>query len=560
MPIKASSNFLSAVIAAGALAPSPTPTAGDDLINGTEDADTIDSLGGNDTIFGHGGNDTLTGGGDRDELDGGTGDDSLFGGNDNDDTLIGGEGADILNGGTGVTYRDYASYATAASGLVINLKDTSKNTGDAFGDEYIDIEGFIGTAFNDLIIGNGDRHFFEAGAGNDTVIGGSGYERMDGGDGIDTVSYELSGQGVSVSLAAGGGGVNDSQSDEWYNFENIIGSKFDDSQLTGDAGANHIFGGDGADTLIGGGGNDTLDGGTGADKFQGGDGSDLFLVDNAADQVSENSWGPGTDTVIASVSYSIGYAAVEVLQAAAGYAPINLTGNEYTQVLIGNEGSNILNGKGRANVMQGGGGNDVYYVDNAGDTIIDSSGYDVVYASSNFTMSAGSGIDFVYAVGSAAAITGNGLDNVLLGTNGKNTLNGGGGNDRIYGKGGKDVLIGGAGADSFVFDSKFAKSNMDTIKDFKVKQDKILLEANLFKASKSLYSKIKKATESHPLKVGKSYFTASDKAKDGNDHLIYNKKTGVLYYDVDGSGAKAAVEIAQLGKNLKLSYSDFLFI
>ena len=49
-------------------------------------------------------------------------------------------------------------------------------------------------------------------------------------------------------------------------------------------------------------------------------------------------------------------------------------------------------------------------------------------------------------------------------------------------------------------------------------------------------------------------------AQDSNDFLIYNKKTGVLSYDKDGSGKAQAVEIAILSKNLKMTYLDFMVI
>jgi len=246
---------LSRLNAAGALAAILTPTTGNDEISGSDGADTIDGLAGDDTIFGLDGNDSLIGGDGKDVLHGGIGNDTLFGGNNNDDTLIGGAGADSLEGGTGNTYRDYVSYATATTGVVINLKNNAENTGDASGDQYVDIEGYIGTNFNDLIIGNagnpdGRKHFFSTGAGNDTVIGGSGYEVMDGGEGIDTVSYHLSAKGVSVSLNAGGGGSNDSLNDNWYNFENVIGTDYKDS-LSGNALDNYIKGGKGDDLLVG---------------------------------------------------------------------------------------------------------------------------------------------------------------------------------------------------------------------------------------------------------------------------------------------------------------------
>ena len=60
--------------------------------------------------------------------------------------------------------------------------------------------------------------------------------------------------------------------------------------------------------------------------------------------------------------------------------------------------------------------------------------------------------------------------------------------------------------------------------------------------------------------MNKAFFTIGAKAKDANDYLVYNKSKGVLYYDIDGSGGKAAVEIATLKKNLKMTYKDFFII
>ena len=61
-----------------------------EVIEGTEDSDTINSGGGNDTICALGGND---------EVDAGTGVDWVSGGDDNGDTLNGEDGNDTLRGG-----------------------------------------------------------------------------------------------------------------------------------------------------------------------------------------------------------------------------------------------------------------------------------------------------------------------------------------------------------------------------------------------------------------------------------------------------------------------------
>jgi hypothetical protein len=52
------------------------------------------------------------------------------------------------------------------------------------------------------------------------------------------------------------------------------------------------------------------------------------------------------------------------------------------------------------------------------------------------------------------------------------------------------------------------------------------------------------ATLDHQLKISKAWFRAGDKALDQNDFFIYNAKTHKLYFDADGSGHKAMVEVA----------------
>jgi len=42
--------------------------------------------------------------------------------------------------------------------------------------------------------------------------------------------------------------------------------------------------------------------------------------------------------------------------------------------------------------------------------------------------------------------------------------------------------------------------------------------------------------------------------------VIYNKKNGILYYDADGAGGGAQVEIAKLAKNLKVTDKDFFVL
>ena len=143
---------------------------------------------------------------------------------------------------------------------------------------------------------------------------------------------------------------------------------------------------------------------------------------------------------------------------------------------------------------------------------------------------------------------------VIKGGRYNDKIGGGLGNDKLWGGLGNDVLTGGKGKDTFVFDTKLnKKSNLDRIADFNVKDDSFWLDNKYM-------PKLGKGTEKRPVKLNKKFFTIGDKAKDKDDYLVYNSKKGVLYYDVDGSGAKAAIEFATLKKGLKMTYADFFVI
>ncbi|WP_134495019.1 cadherin domain-containing protein [Microvirga pakistanensis] len=146
-------------------------------------------------------------------------------------------------------------------------------------------------------------------------------------------------------------------------------------------------------------------------------------------------------------------------------------------------------------------------------------------------------------------VSGTAASEAFFGGAGLDVLNGGSGNDTLGGGLGNDVLTGGTGRDAFVFNTALNKStNVDTISSFSTRDDTIRLENAVFK----------KLTKTGTL--NKDFFATGTKAKDKNDYIVYNNRTGALYYDADGSGKGAAVKFAQLPTKLGLTNADFFVI
>jgi serralysin len=150
-------------------------------------------------------------------------------------------------------------------------------------------------------------------------------------------------------------------------------------------------------------------------------------------------------------------------------------------------------------------------------------------------------------------------NDTITGTNGNNTLKGYAGNDTIkalrgndylHGGIGNDKLYGGADRDQFVFDTRPTSTNKDTIYDFKVKDDTIRLENSIFT----------KIGSNGYLKAGAFWTNNTGKAHDKDDRIIYDKDSGVLYYDADGTGSGKAVAFTTISKNLSMTNKDVYVI
>jgi Ca2+-binding RTX toxin-like protein len=290
-----------------------------------------------------------------------------------------------------------------------------------------------------------------------------------------------------------------------------------------------LYGGNDVDKLLGGSGDDNLYGNEGVNGLNGKDGNDQLFGGNTRDSMLG---GNGDD---------IGY---------------------------GNGGDDLIIGGSGADRLYGTGGTDYIFGDEIPEGIVLPSSFsrDLLWTldesslttSSNTTLD--EGVSNIAASGNAAiALTGNSLNNVISGNRAKNTIKAGQGDDVINGGYGNDTLYGESGEDIFVFDTKLGTSktdrtvNFDTVGDFSVKNDSFYLDDAVFK-------NLGKGSVDKPIQLKKGFFTIGTEAEDKKDYVIYNKSTGVLSYDADGSEAGKAVEFAKVKKGLTLTYKDFFVI
>ncbi|MFB9980311.1 beta strand repeat-containing protein [Mesorhizobium kowhaii] len=403
-------------------------------VRGTMFGDILTGDDGENQLEGDGGDDTINGLGGADTMSGAQGNDTYYVDNAGDHVIeLNGQGTDNVQ----------ASVSFNLSGQELE-KLTLIGTGNING---------TGNSIANLIIGN---------SGNNIIDGLGGADIMQGGIGNDAYYVDNAGDIVSESTAGANGSdivngyisINLSDGNHFTgNIENVALRSAASINATGNSLANALNGNSGVNTLTGLGGNDTLDGKEGADTMQGGIGNDTYYVDNAGDHVIELN-GQGTDNVQAYVSFSLSGQELENLQLRSA-ASINGTGNSIANIINGNSGNNIINGLLGADTMSGAQGNDTYYVDNAGDHVIELNGQgtDTVNSAVSFNLS-GQELENLTLIAAANINgTGNSLANVLNGNAGVNTLIGLDGNDTLDGKGGADTMQGGAGNDTYFVDN-----------------------------------------------------------------------------------------------------------
>ncbi|MCP4381855.1 MAG: matrixin family metalloprotease [Hyphomicrobiales bacterium] len=143
-------------------------------------------------------------------------------------------------------------------------------------------------------------------------------------------------------------------------------------------------------------------------------------------------------------------------------------------------------------------------------------------------------------------LDGNKKKNTLSGGKGDDKLKGFKGSDKLGGGKGDDKLNGGKGTDQYVFEES-PTSGVDRITDFQP-GEKIRLDNADFSGIGG------KGT----LKA--KYFVKASDARDGNDHVIYTKGAGKVFFDEDGKGGAGKVLFAKVDAGTQLDNKDFLVI
>lgn len=283
-------------------------------------------------------NDTLTGNDDNNGLFGSDGNDTMIGGA-GDDQFEGGPGTDTMTGGDG---NDEIQHYGSQSPIQADLGAQTVTGGDATGDTISEMEGVVGSDFDDTLVGSevddslsgyfgndtlkglGGNDFLHPGHDNDSAEGGDGddyfYSKdsgdgtdvLDGGLGEDYADYDGRDEALTLSLD---GIANDGEAGENDNLLAIeqVGSCHLGDLITGSlsretilsnggpddvnalGGPDFVVGGEGGDDVSGGGGEDRLLGSSGGDELVGGKGNDTLNGGPGADVLNG---GPGEDVCV----------------------------------------------------------------------------------------------------------------------------------------------------------------------------------------------------------------------------------------------------------------------
>jgi Ca2+-binding RTX toxin-like protein len=412
-----------------------------------------------------------------------------------------GQSLTIQNSGVIAATGRFAIYGAFYGPNVVT--NTGMIHGDiAFGSGNDLFDGRGGFITGEVNLVHGDDVAY-GGEGSEAFVVGAGTKFIDGGAGIDTLRL---GYGASVDLR-----VADKQQTNpnvWLtarNVENLSGGSGHDSFKGSDAG-NVFTGGYGHDTLEGNAGDDIISGGTHNDLLSGGTGSDIAVYSGC---YSDYTFGEDANHALTIAD-----------NRATGDGTDTLTGIEF--VLFSDR---IVTLSAPRPPVTPAGPNPTGPFSPSGPPMLPPSPPQVTVA----------------AQIEAASL-------VLTGGQRADVLKGGAGADRLNGGLGKDVLTGNAGDDTFIFSAKLGAKNADRVRDFSHRDDQ-------FQLSYKIFSEIDRGI------LKKSAFVIGSKALAEDDRIIFDRKTGALSYDADGSGTEhAAIKFAEVKAGTMLKAGDFFIV
>ena len=317
----------------------------------------------------------------------------------------------------------------------------------------------------------------------------------------------------------------------------------------------------GNDILFGGAGDDILVGGDSGDELHGGKGNDIYYLKGANANLDGIFDTGGNDTLV--MDAAPGGAAIQLtdeienvvlkgrnnLDATGNSLDNRLAGNSGVNHLIGDAGNDILLGGNSGfkpnDILEGGDGSDVYAIvgkkfdirEVASPLDIDTVTSEKINIDLSQLSDGGINLEQVVLAGSRSLkAVGSDANNVIFGNSGNNQLEGRDGDDLLFGAAGNDKLKGGDGADGFLFDGS---RGTDLVLDFTTAVDKILLDGERFAVLDA----------NGDGQVDDGRFVSGDRAKpqDGDDYLIYDTRSGILWFDSDGNGSGKASKIAVFG-------------
>ena len=231
-------------------------------------------------------------------------------------------------------------------------------------------------------------------------------------------------------------------------------------------------------------------------------------------------------------------------------------------------GADTFNGSDGDDSFFGNAGADVYEAGGGTDTISYAASAAGVRVNLRNALQAGgdaqgdslTGLESVEGSALRDVLTGDSLGNTLLGGSGRDTLRGyigtdslagGDGADELTGGRGADTLTGGAGGDTFLF---LARNELgDTITDFSSAgaggNDSFAFLGTAFGG-----------LAAGSLSTGQFQASIADFAKTEDVRFFYERDTGILRFDEDGSGAAAAVIVALLQADARLAIEDIIIV